>query len=468
MDKRKRNERWGVLFITLTAGITVILNNSLFNVALPYFMVYYDLPVIHAQWIVTAFILGLLLTMPVTAFLGRKLGYKKVYIYGLTIFFSASIFGSIAWDVQWVILARLLQGLGGGLIMPLSMMLIFQFFEKHERGFAMGIWGISAMAAPAIGPTIGGLVLNFSDWHMLFLINVPMSMICLSAALYFLKKPSAEVEEQPFDRKGYLLIVTGLILLILGVGQITNPAMQYWSIVMMLFSILFIFLFVKHSFKITHPLLNLRIYKNKAFTFGIVIILCGILGMAAVILLLPLLIQTVLGNSPLITGLIFIPYAMTMGIFMVLGGKILDRKGPSIPLMSGIIMIASMAFVLSQTLELLPLWLLIIFLMMYAMGNGSINTPAATAALNSLKEDNVRSGSSLIALSKQCCKVMVLVGLSLMYEVRRSAYLSLEYTASEAGMLAIKDCFFIVGLLAICVLPFAWYMCKTYQVKVTN
>src|SRR5690625_1627243 len=147
--------KWGVLFTTQVATFTVILNNSLLNVAIPYFMPLYELSAVQAQWIITGYALGMLITMTIAAYLGRKLGFKTVYAIGLIIFVSMSVFGAMAWDFPIIILARILQGLGGGLIMPLSIMLIFKYFEKEERGLAMGIWGISSMVAPAIGPTIG-------------------------------------------------------------------------------------------------------------------------------------------------------------------------------------------------------------------------------------------------------------------------------------------------------------------------
>lgn len=150
--------KWLVIISVLFGTFTVILNNSMLNPVLPDFMYIFDSDAVGVSWILTIFMLSMGMTMPLTGYLGDRFGKKKVYIAGLLLFMTGSTLGALSQTLSMVIIARAVQGIAGGLMMPNAMALIFQAFPRNERGFAVGVYGISVMIAPAIGPTIGGII----------------------------------------------------------------------------------------------------------------------------------------------------------------------------------------------------------------------------------------------------------------------------------------------------------------------
>ncbi|SES03348.1 Major Facilitator Superfamily protein [Salipaludibacillus aurantiacus] len=147
-------EKWLVVITVLLGTFTIILNNSMLNPAVPHFMQVFDADAVATGWVITIFMVTMGMVMPLTGYLGDKFGKKQLYMSGLTLFLAGSVLGSLSWDLQSLIFFRGLQGIGGGVMMPLSMALIFEVFPKNERGLATGVWGIAAMMAPTIGPLL--------------------------------------------------------------------------------------------------------------------------------------------------------------------------------------------------------------------------------------------------------------------------------------------------------------------------
>jgi MFS family permease len=172
MNIRAVSEQWKVVITVMLGTFTVLLNNSSLNPAIPSFIKVFHTNAATASWLITIFLITMGMTMPLTGYLADRFGKKKVYLSGLALFVTGSLLGSLSWGLA-VILCRGLQGMAGGLMIPLSLALIFEAFPKEERGKVTGIWGIAIMAAPMLGPTVGGIVLSLSSWQVLFLMNVP-------------------------------------------------------------------------------------------------------------------------------------------------------------------------------------------------------------------------------------------------------------------------------------------------------
>ena len=179
--------KWLVIISVLFGTFTVILNNSMLNPVLPDFMYIFDSDAVGVSWILTIFMLSMGMTMPLTGYLGDRFGKKKVYIAGLLLFMTGSTLGALSQTLSMVIIARAVQGIAGGLMMPNAMALIFQAFPRNERGFAVGVYGISVMIAPAIGPTIGGIIAENFSWYFLFLFNIPFGLLSLTLSSKYLK-----------------------------------------------------------------------------------------------------------------------------------------------------------------------------------------------------------------------------------------------------------------------------------------
>ncbi|GAK10069.1 LOW QUALITY PROTEIN: membrane component of multidrug resistance system [Geomicrobium sp. JCM 19038] len=456
-----QKSKWGVLSATLFAGFTVVLNNSLMNVALPYFMGFYALTAVAGQWIITAFALGMALIMPVSTYLAKRFGSKAIFLTGTIIFLFSSLAGAFSWDFASMIAFRLVQGIGGGLIMPIAMIMIFQKFPKGERGFAMGVWGVAVMIAPTIGPTIGGLLLEFFSWHMLFLMNIPTAFISLLLAIKFLQE-DAQKERRQFDWLGFLFVTGGILGTLIGIDALQTNAGVY--VYLLIFSgIVLLGLFVVHELRTSEPLLDISILKNTVFSASLLILINSVTAMFSVLLLIPILIQEVYGQSALYAGLLLFPQALAWGSSMTIGGRLLDRKGPYPVIMIGVITITVVTFILAFSINTTSVALLITLLVIHGIANGFINTPVTTAGLNALPAEHVSAGSVFNNVARQMMKVISVVLLSILYESRRNSHLVTTSDELQSGLVAIQEVYIIVAICLAISIPIVFYLRKDWQ-----
>lgn len=451
-------QKWAVLFTTLIGGFMVLLNNSLMNVALPYFMNLYEITAVQGQWVITAYVIGMVIIMPLTNFVGKRFGNKKVFLFGTIIFLLGSSIGILSWDYYSMTFFRIIQGFGGGLIMPLAMVLIFENFPKKQRGFAMGIWGVAAMSAPSFGPLIGGIVLELTSWKILFIINIPVALIVLAIGTFFLPKDGESIKVS-FDWLGFIFITIAILAIMAGVDLLQVFPGEAWVILLLVFGAAFVGMFIRQELICQEPLLNIRILKNKVYTGTLVILSISVTAMFSVLLLVPLLKQDIYAQSAMLAGLLLLPQALFMGIAMSIGGRVLDKKGSFVVFLSGLTLTAIATFVIAFTVGQIPPLVLGLLLALHGIGSGLINTPATTVGLNALKETDIRDGAAFNNIWRQVLKVICVIVLSIFFEMRRGHYLNSsgrEWIA--AGEAAVRDSFLLVGFLCIVSVPLVFYL----------
>lgn len=448
------SRKWMVVVTVLLGTFTVILNNSSLNPAIPQFMNIFQADAVSASWIITIFMLSTGMTLPLTGYLSNRFGKKQVYLTGLGMFVVASFLGSFAWSLSSVIFFRALQGIAGGLMMPLSMALIFDEFPKNERGLATGIWGIASMMAPTIGPTIGGAVIEFGSWHWLFLMNIPTGLLGFLLGLKFLSATKSDASIR-FDTVGFIAVTTGLGCLLFALGRMTTFAdlTSIVNITLIIVSVLLLTFFVRYELNQREPLLQLNIFKDATYRNSIAIASVQAVGLFSGIFLIPLLVQTVYGYGPVITGLVFLPSALFTGIFMTLAGRILDRKGPQGVVTVGLLITGVSTILLGMLSLDSPLWLIFVFMMFRGIGLGLSNMPATTAGLNAIPDRLVSQGSAINNVMRRVSSSLAIVIASIYFEVRR-AHLTAQGLASESsGLQAINESFLFLGFVVLFMIP---------------
>ena len=251
-----------------------ILDSSIVNIALPKMMAVFGVPLDDAKWILTSYTLALGAIIPLTGYLQEVFGAKRIYMFALAMFTLGSLLCGFSWSNTSMIGFRVIQAIGGGMIMPVGMSIIYQVFPREKIGLALGFWGIAAMAAPAIGPTLGGYIIEKMDWRLIFNVNVPIGIIGVILAGILLKG----TERKPFksfDIIGFLSSTVGIvsILYVLGEGstidwgKIQNP-------ILMTLGCLSLILFVVNELTHPDPLLDLRIFKLFDFSISQIITMC--------------------------------------------------------------------------------------------------------------------------------------------------------------------------------------------------
>ncbi|WP_237563761.1 MDR family MFS transporter [Halalkalibacter okhensis] len=457
----KVSGKWMVVVAVLLGSFTMILNNSMLNPAVPQLMNVFHSDAVATGWVITIFMVTMGMTVPVTGYLGDRFGKKKLYIIGLAIFVLGSLLGSLSWNLSSLIIFRGLQGVGGGIMMPLSMALIFEAFPRKERGLATGVWGISAMMAPTIGPTFGGFLLETLDWTYLFLVNVPFGLLGLWFAFRYLPTTTAN-KQITFDKYGFLTITFGVGLILYSLGRmselahLTNPV----NLALVAVGIILIYIFVQIERKEEQPLLDLALFRVPAYTYSMVIASVSSVGLFAGLFLIPLLIQQVYGFGPIMTGLIFLPSALLTGVFMSVGGRILDRKGATGIISTGLIVVAIGTFPLGFLSLETSIALIFFWMAIRGIGMGLSSMPSTTTGMNAIPSHLISRGSAMNNVVRQMSSALGIVFVSIYYEVRRGQLMASLGSLEEASLQAINEGFMVIAVVTAISIPIAFLLEK--------
>ena len=266
MNSVETVSNWGpALFVLVIGGFMAILDTSIVNIAIPKLESVFSVNTQKVQWVVTIYLLTLGAVVPLAGWLGDRYGYRRVYMASLAIFTAGSALSGLSWSLGALMGFRVLQAVGGGLIMPITMAMLYRMVPRKRIGTAMGIWGLTAIVAPAIGPTLGGYLVQYVDWRLIFYINVPIGILGFFLSLAFVPafSPTSRV---PLDGTGFVLVASGLFGLLLGLSEGETWGWTSEPIVLILSaSILLLILFVLWEFRTPHPLLDLRVFAHGSF-----------------------------------------------------------------------------------------------------------------------------------------------------------------------------------------------------------
>ncbi len=292
---KEERYRWWALGVTIIGGFMSILDTSIVNIAIPKMMAVFSVGTDDAQWILTAYMLTMGVVQPATGYLCNAYGTRRMYLLSLAIFTVGSFLCGIAWSNDTMILFRIIQAVGGGLIIPVTMTIVYLVFPVEQRNVAMGIWGISAMVAPAIGPTLSGYLVEYWDWRFIFTINIPIAVVgYVAAALVLRETPFSS--SQKFDFAGFVTSALGLFCLLLALSKGTEEGWTSAYIIALLYVAitsltLFVFIELNHE----NPILDVRIFGDWNFTFSMITTFIGTMGLFGAIFMVPLFMENLRG-----------------------------------------------------------------------------------------------------------------------------------------------------------------------------
>lgn len=458
---KKIPEQWMVVITVLLGTFTVILNNSSLNPAVPEFMDVFDAGAASVSWIITIFLITMGMTMPLTGYLGERFGKKRIYMLGLGLFVVGSFLGSLSWGLTSVIVCRGLQGIAGGLMVPLSLAIIFEVFPKNERGKVTGVWGNAVMVAPAIGPTVGGIVAELGSWHSLFIMNIPTGVLGLLLGFRYLK-PTTTNPSRTFDRAGFTTVTLGVgaILFVLGrISELTDLVAPL-HLVLLVTGLCLLVCFIRIELKKEQPLLNLRIFKVPTYSLSVIIVSVQAIGMFATIFMVPLLLQHVYGYDSIMIGLVFLPSAIFTGLFVMIAGKLLDRNGPKGIVTIGLAITGVTTIMLGMLKLDSPIWIIFVLMMFRGMGLGLSNMPATTAGLNAIPDNLVSQGSAMNNVLRRITSSFGIVVISIFFEARRTQLLVNGYSMDVSSLKAISEGFIAMSILLFLAIPAALFLRK--------
>ena len=346
-----------VVTIAVTVGTLMgALDTSIVNVAMPYIRANLGVTVTEVAWISTGYIIALVIIMPLTAWLGQRFGRKRVYMACLTLFIVSSFFCGMARSLAVLLVFRVFQGLGAGALQPTEQAILRETFPPQQHALAMGMYGLAVMIGPAIGPTLGGWITDNYNWPWIFYINIPIGLVGLWLVNEYVHDPPYARAQQgiPVDAMGIALLAVGLASLqtVLEEGQTYDWFTSHFIVALAVVAAITLGAFIWWELRVENPAVDLSVLRNVTFTTGTLI--GGVLGVGlyASMFLLPLFLQELLQYPATKSGLVLMPRALVMILFMPLGGMMYNRLGAK-PMIGGGLLIAGVASFMMARFSLL-------------------------------------------------------------------------------------------------------------------
>lgn len=420
-NQKKHDERymWLSLFVVVIGTFMAILDTSIVNIAIPKMMTVFGASTDEISWVLTGYMLTMGIVIPLTGYLGDTFGSKKLYISAMIVFTIGSALCGVSWSTNSMIVARVIQALGGGMIMPVGMSMIFQTIPLEKRGVALGIWGISAMAAPAIGPTLSGYIVEYLDWRLIFTINIPVGIIGVMFAILILKETTI-IPNKKFDYGGALTVAIGLFTLLFGLNKVSSEGWNSVYVIGLLsIAVIFLTSFVLIELKHTDPLLELRVLKNFPFTLSLLITTVTTIAMFGGVFLVPLYMQTLRGYTAMQTGILMFPSAIVTGIMMPISGRLFDRFGAKWLTISGLLILAGSTYYLTKLGVDTPTDYLKIILIVRGIGLGLCMMPTSTAGMNSIPLNLTGRASALSNTIRQVVGSLGIAAITTVFQHRQ-------------------------------------------------
>jgi len=381
---------WRIATVIVLGTIMSVLDTTIVNVALDTLGKDLNSSVDQIQWVVTGYLLALAAVIPVSGWASRRFSNRRVYMLSLVLFTAGSVLCGLAQSVESLVAFRVIQGIGGGMLVPTGQMILVRASGPKNLAKVMSAIGVPIVLAPVFGPTIGGLLLEHVSWQSIFLVNLPVGIITVIAALKLLPKDEPEGAER-LDFLGLGILSVGLVGVTYGLAETGSAGTLFAGSVLVPLAIGLagVAAFVLRALKVPNPLLNVRLYADRAFTAASITTFCLGAALFGAMVLMPLYFQVVRGQDAVATGLLLIPQGLGAAVAMGLSGKATERWGGGVTagLGTAITLVATVPFVMlgaNTSFVLIGAAMVI-----RGFGIGMSIMPAMTAAYSVLTPDQV-------------------------------------------------------------------------------
>jgi len=402
IEKNKTDIKNGpIVAVMLVGAFLAILNQTLLITATPYIMREFHLTESIGQWVTTIFMLVNGIMIPITAFLMETFSTRRLFFFSMITFIIGTIVCALTLNFPMLMVGRVIQAIGAGILMPLMMTIFMLIFPIERRGFAMGMAGLVISFAPAIGPALSGWLIGFLPWRYLFWFIIPLAVIDLLVGFYFMRN----IISRTFPKVDYLSIVLsafGFGGLLYGFSSVGNLG---WTstgvIVSLIIGAITLTLFIRRQFKLDEPILEFRVLSNRVFTFTMIIGMVAFTMLIAAETILPLYMQMMAGFTALESGMMILPGSLVMGFLSPFIGKIFDKVGARWLLIVGLsIVTVTTLFYTRLTPDTSFMYITVVFAIRMA-GIAMVMMPSTTAGLNVLPTKLIPHGTAMTNTMRQ-------------------------------------------------------------------
>ena len=390
--------KWTITGAVMLVTVMQVLDVTVTNVALPHIQGSLSAAVDEVSWVLTSYLAANAIILPATGWLAGVLGRKRLFLTCTIVFTVASMLCGLAPNIETLLLARMLQGLGGGPLMPLSQAIMWEIFPLRQRGTAMAAWGVGIMMAPIFGPTLGGWISDNWSWRWIFYINLPIGIVGLlasSAVLFdpwYLKKPGR------IDAPGLVLMALGFLSLqlFLDQGERNEWFDSSYILALAVLAVVLLVAFVLRELSADEPILDLTVYHDRNFAAGSIIMLTVMIGFFSSMVLLALFTQKVLGYDAWTSGLVLAPGGVGNLLSLVIAGRLITRMDQRWLLAAGCLLNAYSTYEMSTITLGADYWSLAWPRMVQGVGVGFIFVPLNTVALATIPRERMGNATVLL------------------------------------------------------------------------
>ncbi len=393
--------KWIIALTVMLPTLIEIVDTSVVNVALDHIRGSLSAGIDEATWTITSYLVSNAIIIPMTGWFSRIFGRKNYLVFSITLFTASSFLCGIAWSLPTLVLFRVMQGIGGGALQPLSQSILLETFPRKEHGMAMAIFGVGIMFGPIIGPLLGGWITDNWSWHWIFFINVPIGIVSILLVLLFIKDPSYVRQKGiKIDYFGLLFLSVGLgcLQIMLDKGERADWFAANYIVALAAISGIALILFIVNELLVPHPIVNLRTLKDVSFTSGNLVMFFAFFNLFGSIVLLPIFVQKMMGYSATLAGLVLGPGGIATLIAMPLAGRLVTKINPKFLLAFGIIMGAYATHLMSQFNLNADFFTILWPRMVLGLGMGFLFIPLTTMTMGSVAKEDMGNAAAIFNL----------------------------------------------------------------------
>jgi EmrB/QacA subfamily drug resistance transporter len=387
---------WGLPLMVLIIGMFMsVLDTSIVNVAIPTIQTEFGGTTDDVQWVVTGYTLTLGVVVPITAWLGDRVGLKRLYNLALLAFAAGSALCGLAGNLNMLVIFRIIQAIPGGILPVITLSILLRIVPRERLGAAMGLYGLGIVFAPGVGPVLGGYLVEYVNWRLIFYINVPIGILgAVAAALVLPRFP--RVTGRRFDVLGFLTVGGALFALLLATSEGESWGWGSYRILGLIsYGVLSLALFVVIELEVSDPLLDIRIFRYWPYTNSLLLIAVLMIVMYGVLFYIPQFLQEAQGWGAFDAGLTLLPQALVMAVLMPIAGRVYDRIGPRWPATIGLAIVTVGAYLLHTITIYTPreqvMWLMVVL----GVGLGLAFMPILTGGVAVIPLTRANAASAL-------------------------------------------------------------------------
>jgi len=452
--------RTGILIVVIMGTTMAGIDSSIVNISLPVMSKQFNCTLDEIEWVITVYMLSFSVLMPLTNWLKNRIGFFNLYIGAISLFTIGSLLCALSTNLDSLLVARVIQALGGGAMAPTSMAIISYVFPARVRGAVLGWWGLGNLVGPALGPTLGGVLTEKFGWPSIFYINLPIGILTVVLAYQYLGVLRKQAKLRlPFDLTGFVALTIFLVCLQYGIARaevigITSPEILATLGVAVAALIFFIWI-DKHK---KDPIMDLGLFTNYSFVSCILVTISRSAALFGGLFLMPFLLQEQMGFSEGISGLLILPNSIFMAALMPFAGRWSDKHGSREISMLGIALLAVSMYLFARLDRGSSITAVIIVMTVRGLGMGLLLAPLNAAILSAVRPSEVTMASSISTLMQQVGGAIGIAVLAIVTQAAYNKHVLSGMANIPAHHMALREGFHISLLILLVTLIPAWFM----------